>query len=69
MSLQLGGGGGYGPPLERDPEAVAADVASGRVSRAPGERGVRRRPASRRPARPARTATDGRPCEPPGGAR
>jgi len=33
MSLQLGGGGGYGPPLERDPEAVAVDVASGRVSR------------------------------------
>ena len=32
ISLQLGGGGGYGPPLERAPEAVAADVASGRVS-------------------------------------
>ena len=33
MSLQLGGGGGYGPPLERDPAGVAADVRSGRVSR------------------------------------
>ncbi len=33
MSLQLGGGGGYGPALERDPDAVAADVASGRVTR------------------------------------
>jgi N-methylhydantoinase B len=33
VSLQLGGGGGYGPPQERDPEAVAADVAAGRVSR------------------------------------
>jgi len=33
MSLQLGGGGGYGPPLERDPDAVAADVRSGHVSR------------------------------------
>jgi N-methylhydantoinase B len=32
MSLQLGGGGGYGPPLERDPAAVAADVRSRRVS-------------------------------------
>ena len=27
------GGGGYGPPEERDPERVAADVAAGRVSR------------------------------------
>ncbi|MDE0058734.1 MAG: hydantoinase B/oxoprolinase family protein [Defluviicoccus sp.] len=26
------GGGGYGDPLDRDPEAVAADVAEGRVS-------------------------------------
>ena len=33
MSLQLGGGGGYGSPLERDPQAVAADVRSRRVSR------------------------------------
>ena len=34
MSIQIGGGGGYGAPLERDPDAVAADVASGRISRA-----------------------------------
>ena len=27
------GGGGYGDPLDRDPEAVAADVAEGRVTR------------------------------------
>ena len=33
ISLQLGGGGGYGPPLDRDPDAVAADVAAARVSR------------------------------------
>lgn len=33
MSLQLGGGGGYGPALERDPEQVAADVRSRRVTR------------------------------------
>ncbi len=34
MSLQLGGGGGFGPALERDPAAVAADVRSRRISRA-----------------------------------
>lgn len=33
ISLQLGGGGGYGPPAERDPASVAADVRSGRVTR------------------------------------
>ncbi len=33
MSLQLGGGGGYGPPLERRPRRSPRDVASGRVSR------------------------------------
>ncbi len=33
ISLQLGGGGGYGSPLDRDPEAVAADVRSRRVTR------------------------------------
>jgi N-methylhydantoinase B len=33
ISLQLGGGGGYGTPLERDPAAVLADVRSGRISR------------------------------------
>jgi N-methylhydantoinase B len=28
------GGGGYGPPIERDPERVAHDVAEGWISRA-----------------------------------
>lgn len=32
VCLQTPGGGGYGPPSEREPEAVAADVASGFVS-------------------------------------
>jgi N-methylhydantoinase B len=32
--LQSSGGGGYGDPLERDPEAVARDVADGYVSAA-----------------------------------
>ena len=71
MSLQLGGGGGYGPPLERDPDAVAADVASGRVSRRRATAGLRRRPRSRRPARPRRTADDRRAAmaQPPGRRR
>jgi N-methylhydantoinase B len=33
MSLQLGGGGGYGPPSERDPEQVRADVRSRRITK------------------------------------
>jgi N-methylhydantoinase B len=33
ISLQLGGGGGYGPALDRDPGAVAADVRSRRITR------------------------------------
>jgi len=32
VCLQTPGGGGYGPPSEREPEAVAADVARGVVS-------------------------------------
>ena len=32
------GGGGYGSPLERDPEAVRADVMEGWVSREAAER-------------------------------
>jgi N-methylhydantoinase B len=32
ISLQLGGGGGYGPPAERTVDAVAADVRSRRIS-------------------------------------
>lgn len=33
VSVRTGGGGGYGDPMERDPEAVAADVENGYVSR------------------------------------
>jgi N-methylhydantoinase B len=33
-SMLSGGGGGFGPPVERDPERVAADVREGYVSRA-----------------------------------
>jgi N-methylhydantoinase B len=32
LSIQTPGGGGWGDPLERDPEAVARDVADGSVS-------------------------------------
>jgi N-methylhydantoinase B len=32
VTLRSGGGGGYGDPLDRDPEAVAADVRAGLVS-------------------------------------
>jgi N-methylhydantoinase B len=33
VRLETPGGGGYGPPLERDPKAVARDVALGYVTR------------------------------------
>ncbi|WP_254861568.1 hydantoinase B/oxoprolinase family protein [Halovivax gelatinilyticus] len=33
LSVRTGGGGGYGDPTERDPEAVREDVADGYVSR------------------------------------
>jgi N-methylhydantoinase B len=32
LRLRTGGGGGFGPPAGRDPEAVAADVAAGYIS-------------------------------------
>lgn len=32
ITILAGGGGGYGPPLERDPELVAADVREGYVT-------------------------------------
>ncbi len=34
LSVQIGGGGGYGPAREREPERVAADVRAGKVSAA-----------------------------------
>lgn len=42
MSIQMGGGGGYGPPLTREPEKVLNDVMSGRISseRAKAQYGV-----------------------------
>src|SRR5205823_14947647 len=33
VSLRSGGGGGWGPPLERDPELVLWDVRNGYVTR------------------------------------
>jgi len=36
--VEVGGGGGFWPPLERDPERVLADVRSGYVSLAAAER-------------------------------
>ena len=32
VSVQTPGGGGYGPPTEREPDAVLADVRDGKVS-------------------------------------
>ncbi|OQY93143.1 MAG: hypothetical protein B6D41_07840 [Chloroflexi bacterium UTCFX4] len=37
VSLRLPGGGGYGEPSERDPQAVLRDVRDGKVSRAAAE--------------------------------
>ena len=37
LYLRLGSGGGYGDPLDRDPEAVAESLLNGRVSRATAE--------------------------------
>ena len=34
FSVQMGGGGGYGSPLERDPSLVLRDVLSGRITQA-----------------------------------
>ena len=33
LSLRLSGAGGYGPPAERDPAAIAEDIADGYVTR------------------------------------
>ena len=37
LYLRLGSGGGYGDPLDRDPEAVAESLLNGRISRAAAE--------------------------------
>ena len=39
---QVGGGGGFGNPLDREPERVLADVRSGYVSLEAAERELRR---------------------------
>ena len=75
MYMHWQGGGGYGDPLRRDPQAVAEDLREGKVTAAGGGRHLRRRHRSRRsrrsrrhpagprtPARPAaRTGRCGRP--------
>ncbi len=33
VRIMTGGGGGYGPPLEREPDAIRRDVLEGYVSR------------------------------------
>jgi N-methylhydantoinase B len=38
LELTCGGGGGYGPPSERDPDAVLADLREGYVSDAHARR-------------------------------
>jgi N-methylhydantoinase B len=38
VRIMTGGGGGYGPPAQRDPEAVAGDVREGYVSAAAAKR-------------------------------
>ena len=38
LRVRSGGGGGYGPPAERDPEAVRRDIAEGYVSAAAAQR-------------------------------
>src|SRR5258708_14747254 len=38
VTLRAGGGGGFGPPGERDPEKVAQDVRQGYVSRGAAEK-------------------------------
>ncbi len=34
ISIQTGGGGGWGDPFERDPESVSADVRAGLITQA-----------------------------------
>jgi N-methylhydantoinase B len=44
LSLRTGGGGGYGPPSERDPEAIRRDVREGYVSEEEARRAYPRLP-------------------------
>ena len=41
LRVRSGGGGGYGPPAERDPDAVRRDVAEGYVSAEAAQRDYR----------------------------
>jgi N-methylhydantoinase B len=54
VRCQTGGGGGFGDPLERDPELVRADVDAGLLSPARAQRDYAQE--SRLPVRPAETA-------------
>jgi N-methylhydantoinase B len=38
LELTCGGGGGWGPPAERDPEAVHSDIAEGYTTEAHARR-------------------------------
>lgn len=64
VHLRTGGGGGYGPPAERDPAVVAADIRDGYISEAYArrhyphafERADRREPAAAEGAGPPEAA-------------
>jgi N-methylhydantoinase B len=38
VAMRSGGGGGYGPPADRDPDAVRRDIADGYLSAAEAQR-------------------------------
>jgi N-methylhydantoinase B len=54
LRLSTGGGGGYGPPAERDPDAVRADLREGYIS---DEHAHRWYPSVREPVVPPRDAS------------
>ena len=62
---RMPGGGGWGDPLERDPEAVAEDVCDDKISRAAAREHVRRRRRRRRRRRPRRDGGAPRDAPPP----
>jgi N-methylhydantoinase B len=52
VMVEIGGGGGYGPPEERDPDALAADLADGYMTSWPSTHSTQ--PASTDPRDPSR---------------
>ena len=56
VRMETAGGGGYGPPADRDPGRLAADLRGGKVSRAAAERDYGREAVARalRPEAPVR---------------